>query len=195
MIPANSILSRRVLIPAALVLTLAGAVLAGMPTKRPEDHVRGRTVFMQSCWQCHGASNNGEGPAAEALVGGVPDLRGKMSEDRFDALIPVILEGKGKMPAYAEEMDKHDARRVLVYLHRLDTGEETPPVTPAPKATKPGAVGEDGEEATTDDEANDEGAKDEGAEPTAPPAPSLTPGMRPPAPALRLPKAEAEAGG
>ena len=32
MIPAHSILSRRVLIPAALVLTLAGAVLAGMPT-------------------------------------------------------------------------------------------------------------------------------------------------------------------
>ena len=191
MIPANSILSRRVLIPAALVLTLAGAVLAGMPTKRPEDHVRGRTVFMQSCWQCHGASNNGEGPAAEALVGGVPDLRGKMSEDRFDALIPVILEGRGKMPAYAEEMDKHDARRVLVYLHRLDTGEETPPVTPAPKATKPGAVGEDGEEATTDDEATKD---EEGAEPTTPPTPSLTPGMRPPAPALRRPKAEAEAG-
>ena len=59
--------------------------------------------------------------------------------------------------------------------------------------THKGPVGEDGEEATTDDEANDEGAKDEGAEPTAPPAPSLTPGMRPPAPALRLPKAEAEA--
>lgn len=185
MIPANSILARRVLIPAALVLTVAGAVLAGMPTKRPEDHVRGRAVFMQSCWQCHGASNNGQGPAAEALVGGVPDLRGKMSEDRFDALIPIILEGKGKMPAYAEELDKHDARRVLVYLHRLDTGEETPTATPTPKATKPGAADEDGEEAT----------KEEGAEPTTPPTPSLTPGMREPAPALRRPKSEAEAGG
>ena len=182
MIPANSILSRRVLIPAALVLTLAGAVLAGMPTKRPEDHVRGRTVFMQSCWQCHGASNDGQGPAAEALVGGVPDLRGKMSEDRFDALIPIILEGKGKMPAYAEEMDKHDARRVLVYLHRLDTGEEKPPATPTPKA------GDD--EATKDDD-----AKEEGAEVTTPPTPSLTPGMREPAPALRLPKPEGQAGG
>lgn len=182
MIPANSILSRRVLIPAALVLTLAGAVLAGMPTKRPEDHVRGRTVFMQSCWQCHGASNNGEGPAAEALVGGVPDLRGKMSEDRFDALIPIILEGKGKMPAYAEEMDKHDARRVLVYLHRLDTGEEKPPATPTPKAND--------DEATKDDD-----GKEEGAEVTTPPTPSLTPGMREPAPALRLPKPEGQAGG
>ncbi|MEY3209597.1 MAG: hypothetical protein RIT28_78 [Pseudomonadota bacterium] len=181
MIPAPKSLSRRVLIPAALVLTVAGAVLAGMPTKRPEDHVRGRTVFMQSCWQCHGASNDGQGPAAEALVGGVPDLRGKMSEDRFDALIPIILEGKGKMPAYAEEMDKHDARRVLVYLHRLDTGEETPPATPKG----------DGDEATKDEATKDE----EGAEVTTPTTPSLTPGMRPPAPALRRPKGEAEAGG
>lgn len=183
MLPPTSPLSRRALIPAALVLTLAGAVLAGMPTKRPEDHVRGRTVFMQSCWQCHGASNNGQGPAAEALVGGVPDLRGKMSEDRFDALIPIILEGKGKMPAYAEEMDKHDARRVLVYLHRLDTGEETPPAPP--KAPKPGE--DDADAPKGDDDDNDEA--------TAPPGPSLTPGMRPPAPALRRPKAEGEAGG
>ena len=191
MIPAPKSLSRRVLIPAALVLTVAGAVLAGMPTKRPEDHVRGRAVFMQSCWQCHGASNNGQGPAAEALVGGVPDLRGKMSEDRFDALIPIILEGKGKMPAYAEEMDKHDAKRVLVYLHRLDTGEETPPAPPSPKAAKAGEVGEDGEEATKDEATKDE----DDAEVTTPPTPSLTPGMRPPAPALRRPKGEAEAGG
>jgi mono/diheme cytochrome c family protein len=191
MIPAPSSLSRRVLLPAALVLTVAGAVLAGMPTKRPEDHVRGRTVFMQSCWQCHGASNNGQGPAADALVGGVPDLRGKMSEDRFDALIPIILEGKGKMPAYAEEMDKHDAKRVLVFLHRLDTGEETPQAPPIPKAAKAGEVGEDGEEATKDEATKDE----DDAEVTTPPTPSLTPGMRPPAPALRRPKGEGEAGG
>ncbi|MCK6520153.1 cytochrome c [Myxococcota bacterium] len=180
MLPPNSLRSRRVLIPVALTLTLAGAVLAGMPTKRPEDHVRGRTVFMQSCWQCHGASNNGQGPAAEALVGGVPDLRGKMSEDRFDALIPIILEGKGKMPAYAEELDKHDARRVLVYLHRLDTGEETPPAPP--KAPKAGQGDED-------EPKGEEGA----VEVAAPPGPSLTPGMRPPTPTLKRP--EGEAGG
>lgn len=176
--------ARRLLIPLALTLTLAGAVLAGMPTKRPEDHVRGRTVFMQSCWQCHGASNNGQGPAAEALVGGVPDLRGKMSEDRFDALIPIILEGKGKMPAYAEELDKHDARRVLVYLHRLDTGEETPPAPPKPPKADKGEEGDEG----------DEPKRDEGAvEVVSPPGPSLTPGMRPPAPTLKRP--EGEAGG
>lgn len=108
------------------LLTVGLLAWAGVPTKRPEDHVRGRQLWEQSCWPCHGARNDGLGPAAGALPGGVPDLRGQITEDRYEALIDVIQAGRGRMPAYSETMDRRETRRVLVYLTRLDRGEEDP---------------------------------------------------------------------
>ena len=87
-----------------------------MPSKRPPDRERGRDLYLLSCWQCHGAEGKGDGPAAAALVGGVPSLAGVVKKDKFDALIKVIEDGKGSMPAYNEDIDKHDARRILLYV-------------------------------------------------------------------------------
>lgn len=115
---------RRIL-PILLPLALVPLVYAAQPKKRPEDHVVGKELWDRSCWQCHGKRNAGDGPAAAALRGGVPDLRGAVTEDRYDALVEVIVEGKGLMPAFAAEMNNHDARRILVYLSKLDA--EGPP--------------------------------------------------------------------
>ncbi len=129
-----------------MLLTIA---LAGVPSKRPEEHVKGREVYDRSCWQCHGDDLSGDGPAAVALVGGVPDLRGRLDyvADR-DRLIFLVLDGQGDMPAFRAEFDKHDARRVLLYMERLEDG------TDKPSSHKPKAV---------DDT---EGADDEAFEPT-----------------------------
>jgi len=37
------------------------------------------------------------------------------------------------MPAFSEELDRHDARKILVYLRRLEN-EEPPEVPEAPEA-------------------------------------------------------------
>ncbi|GDX78317.1 hypothetical protein LBMAG42_01280 [Deltaproteobacteria bacterium] len=87
-----------------------------VPSKRPPDRERGRELWLQSCWQCHGEEGKGDGPAATALPDGVPTLESKVSQAQFDALVKVIQDGKGRMPAYKEDIDKHDARRILIYL-------------------------------------------------------------------------------
>ena len=87
-----------------------------MPTKRPPDRDVGRTLYLQSCWQCHGETGQGDGPAAVAVVGGVPSLAGRLAPSEWDNLIDHIENGKGRMPAYKEDIDKHDARRILTYI-------------------------------------------------------------------------------
>jgi mono/diheme cytochrome c family protein len=91
-------------------------------TKRPPDVDVGRRLWQQSCWQCHGKAGAGDGPAAKALPAGVPPLTGKVKEAGFDAMVRIIQDGKGRMPAYAETIDKHDSRRILVYLQERMEG-------------------------------------------------------------------------
>lgn len=117
----------------------AAAPASAVPTKRKPDRERGRDLWLQSCWECHGTEGKGDGPAAAAVPGGVPTLEGKISEDKFDALVVLVEDGKGRMPAYREDIDKHDARRILLYLRdalaghpeakseKDEAAEETPP--------------------------------------------------------------------
>lgn len=103
------------------------------PTKRPPDREVGQTLYKQSCWQCHGEKGAGDGPAAAALVGGVPTLVGRIrSKDAetledFDALVTSVQVGKGRMPAYAEDIDKSDTRRILLYVRDQLEGKVTGP--------------------------------------------------------------------
>ncbi|MFZ5477675.1 MAG: c-type cytochrome [Myxococcota bacterium] len=104
----------------AAALALAADKTSKMPTKRPPDAEVGERLWKQSCWQCHGEKGRGDGPAAAALPGGVPPLEAR--DARFDALVTVIQQGRNRMPAYAEDIDKHDARRILVYLKEVQEG-------------------------------------------------------------------------
>lgn len=98
-----------------------------MPGKRASDYEVGRRLWAQSCWQCHGEGGKGDGPAAAALVGGVPSLEGKMKADEFDRFIQVVQAGRGSMPAYSENIDQHDSRRVLTYIKDKLEGRAPPP--------------------------------------------------------------------
>ena len=97
-----------------------------MPTKRPPDREVGERLWKQSCWQCHGLKGEGDGPAAAAMVGGVPTLVGKLKKEDFDALVARVEDGKGRMPAFREDIDKHDARRILDYMRDVMNGKITP---------------------------------------------------------------------
>jgi mono/diheme cytochrome c family protein len=117
----------------SLLLLTPLVASAGVPRKRSADHVRGQELWERSCWQCHGEEARGDGPAAAGLTAKVPDLRGRVSADRQQELVSLILAGKGMMPAFSEELDRHDARKILVYLRRLEN-EEPPEVPEAPEA-------------------------------------------------------------
>jgi mono/diheme cytochrome c family protein len=117
---------------AALALSVGAAFAkpdgtSTMPTKRPPDYEVGKRLWAQSCWQCHGEDGKGGGPAAAALVGGVASLEGKVRGNDFDRLVKVVQNGRGAMPAYSEDIDEHDTRRILQYLKDKLEGRTPPP--------------------------------------------------------------------
>lgn len=115
-----------------LLLTHTPAAPAGQPSKRPSDMDRGQQLWERHCWQCHGATNQGDGPAAAALVHTVPNLIDQIVVT--DELARLVLKGKGAMPGYEQSFDFHDARRVLKYQATL--GKE-PEVEEAEEVEEP----------------------------------------------------------
>lgn len=103
-----------------LLALLGGAALAGVPTKRPPDPERGRQLYRENCWSCHGWTGEGHGPVEALLPTRAPALAGRLKEQDYDALVKEILEGRGDMPSYSQVMDRFDARRILIWLGTLD---------------------------------------------------------------------------
>ena len=112
-----------------LLLVLAWPASASQPTKRLSDPERGEELYQRHCAACHGATNAGDGPATEALVVDVPDLRNQVKVD--EATIKLVLRGKGGMPGYETTFDKADAKRVLQHMVAVHQRK--------PKAAKPKA--------------------------------------------------------
>jgi len=110
-----------------LIALLAVPALAAQPKKRPEDHVQGKQIWEKSCWQCHGEANDGEGPAAEMLVDTVPDLRGQITPKRYDQFVTLVMGGSPTHPAFSTEMDDHQAKRIMIYLERMERERKNPP--------------------------------------------------------------------
>jgi mono/diheme cytochrome c family protein len=113
------------------MLLLIGLALADGPTKLPPDAERGETLYRESCWQCHGANALGDGPLSAALPS--PPLAGRIAEDGFPASVDLIQSGKGNMPAFSEVLNRHDTRRILVWLATLDPETGIDPSAPVPE--------------------------------------------------------------
>jgi len=127
-----------------LAVLAAGVAWGSKPSKRLSDEARGLQLYNRHCIQCHGASVAGDGPATEALVPEVPNLRGKMEADTPDREAERVLEGHDGMPGFSMSFDLYDARRVLRHMVRLSTREAT-----APEPTEPESP--EIEEPNTDD--------------------------------------------
>ena len=133
-----------------LTTSLTGNAEAEVPTKRPSDMERGQTLWERHCWQCHGATNAGDGPATTDLVAAVPPLIGELKVN--EATARLILRGKGSMPGFEQSFDLQDARRVLMYQVSLTAAgpkpaEDNPDATnEAAPAAAPDAAPSDGDE-------------------------------------------------
>lgn len=93
-------------------------VQAEVPKVIPDAHVRGKELYDDLCFQCHGANGLADNPMAQSTR--APALAGKIQSEDFPEAISLIQSGKGLMPAYEMVVDKHDTKRILIYLSRLD---------------------------------------------------------------------------
>lgn len=147
------------LVCGALVATVASA---DRPSKRQSDKVRGKMLYERHCIQCHGPTGAGNGPATDDLVVDIPDLRGQIDKDNREAMVDVVLSGRGAMPGYFMTIDRHDARRAVRHLQRIAPADA--PDWPAPDEPEPKDDEADDTEEPVDSELPDEdGAPDDEA--------------------------------
>lgn len=99
----------------ACLLTVAGGATAWSA-----DAKAGKATYDKLCASCHGA--DGKGNPGMAKVMGEKELNIVDQETRAkkdDALLKVIVEGAGKMPASGKNLSKQEQQEVLSYTRSL----------------------------------------------------------------------------
>lgn len=101
------------------LLLLARTAVADVPKTIPLPHIRGKELYDDLCFQCHGVNGLADTPLAKST--NAPKLAGQFSDDSYAGGIEIVQQGKGVMPAYEMVIDKHDTKRILIYLGGLDS--------------------------------------------------------------------------
>jgi mono/diheme cytochrome c family protein len=76
----------------------------------------GKTDYNAKCASCHGANGNVQTEKAKALKMDVKKLALKVSRMTRAEMITRVEEGKGKMPAYQDELTKEQITAIADYV-------------------------------------------------------------------------------
>jgi mono/diheme cytochrome c family protein len=103
-----------VVVGAIVALSLA-------PPAGAADLANGKKVYADSCARCHGAGGKGDGAMAAYLDPKPSNFTDKaLMGQRTDAqLKEVILQGKGAMPSYKDQMSEEVVDDVVAHLRSL----------------------------------------------------------------------------
>jgi len=109
-----------------------GSATEALPQLKPEaprikpvnmagDPASGETVYLQSCWTCHGLIGDGKGPAAAGMAPPPTDFsRAEGLKQKSDGeILDVILKGKPGTAMYSQPLDPQSAVDVSAYLRTL----------------------------------------------------------------------------
>ena len=103
------------------VLVSAGLLtVAGGTSAWSAEAKAGKATYDKLCASCHGA--DGKGNPAMTKVMGEKELNivdQETREKKDDALLKVIVEGAGKMPASGKNLNKQEQTDVLNYTRAL----------------------------------------------------------------------------
>jgi mono/diheme cytochrome c family protein len=79
----------------------------------------GKTAYEKNCAGCHGADGKGNPAVAKTLGEKGLNIVGKETKDKSDAaLLKIIMEGAGKMPA-SKKLTQEEQKQVLKYSRSL----------------------------------------------------------------------------
>ena len=95
-------------------------------TKRMKDPVKpteasiqkGKEIYEQKCAACHGATGEGNGPAAAGLKPKPANLKESLAEKMTDGeFFWMISTGRGPMPSFEKQLTKTERWEVIHYIH------------------------------------------------------------------------------
>ena len=89
--------------------------LGEVPKKLPPAKERGENLYRALCWQCHGEKGKGDGPLASHMSKDLRDIAHNDIEQE-KSYINIIQAGRGQMPSFEQVIDRHDSRRILLWL-------------------------------------------------------------------------------
>jgi mono/diheme cytochrome c family protein len=79
----------------------------------------GKAIFEKNCAGCHGADGKGNAALAKTLgEKGLNIVSKETTQKSDDALLKIIVEGSGKMPA-SKKLNKDEHKQVLQYSRAL----------------------------------------------------------------------------
>ncbi|MDZ4343641.1 MAG: c-type cytochrome [Candidatus Binatia bacterium] len=102
-----------------VIVAMFGLGVVGISSSAALAADAGKAVFEKSCVSCHGA--DGKGNPAMAKMFGEKELNivdKETTAKKDDALLKVIAEGAGKMPAQ-KTLSKDEQKQVLGYVRSL----------------------------------------------------------------------------
>jgi mono/diheme cytochrome c family protein/uncharacterized membrane protein len=96
---------------------------------------RGEEVYAANCLQCHGATGNGDGPAAAGLDSPVADLASAHARSHLDQDLFYWIENGidgSAMPAFGDRLDDAEIWDTINYVRYRLRGNVVPRGTPEP---------------------------------------------------------------
>jgi len=82
----------------------------------------GEEIYMEKCKKCHGEAGEGNPKALEKLCKGLEIEKLKLdpiAEQSDEDVKKMIVEGKDKMPGYAEKLTAEEIDAVVAYCRKL----------------------------------------------------------------------------
>jgi mono/diheme cytochrome c family protein len=80
---------------------------------------KGKELYTNRCFSCHGSSGKGDGPAAASLGHRLPDLTRVLAGQTDGALLWKIGRGGGAMPSYERTLTEEERWQMIHYLRTL----------------------------------------------------------------------------
>ncbi len=81
----------------------------------------GQEIYTKYCVACHGATGEGDGPAAAALTPRPSDLTDpeRMSQVSDEELLAIIAEGRGTMPGFSTQLSDEQISALLEFVRAM----------------------------------------------------------------------------
>lgn len=101
---------------------------ASAKPKGPVTAAEAGKLYMRACMSCHGTGGKGDGHRSK-MFGGLPDFtspqfHGARSDEALGA---VILNGKGRMPAFKHRFDEREVAALVKHVRAFQPAQGSPP--------------------------------------------------------------------